>query len=194
MANNVSEEYEKTAFGALHTESRVPIVQLTAIYGVKSKIDEFSALGGTTIIEDSLFKATTGLNAGSLASMTSHKSISYRAGQGLVTDFTAMFGAPAVGNQQLAGLITETDGLAFVYSVDQEFGIAHIHGGEIEIQELTITVSGSGTASITVNDIAHNVTLTAGTVQHNAEEIAASLTAQDPTYIFTANNDQYITQ
>jgi hypothetical protein len=194
MSNNAMQTLQTTAFGALEVESRTPVIQNTATYGITSKLFQFSTLGGTTTLEDGLFKAKCGANAFSLSSLLSKDYLSYRAGQGLEANFTAQFSIPVTGNAQAAGLITETDAFAFGYNFAGVYGIIYNHDGVVEIQELTITgaATGSENATITVNGTGYTVPLTNVSIQQTATDIATSLTSQVSDYLFTANNDQVV--
>jgi hypothetical protein len=197
MSNNAQIEpqvLQTTAFGALEVESRTPILQNTATYGITSKLFQYATLGGTTILEDGLFKAKCGANMFSIASSLSKDYLSYRAGQGLEANFTAQFDTPAVSNAQAAGLITETDAFAFGYNLSAEYGIIYNHDGVVEIQELTITAAATGSenATITINGTGYTVPLTNVSIQQTTTDIADSLTSQVSDYLFTANNNQVV--
>ena len=90
-------------------------------------------------------------------------------------------------------MINNTDQLGFGY-LGLDFGIIYNHGGQSEIQELTVTTpaSGSENATITINGTGYTVALTTGTVQHNAFEIANSLQSQVPLWDFSSNDDQVV--
>ena len=184
---------QTTAFNAVHTESDTPQVQMKAVYGLGHKTFRFNIVGGTTIAEDSLFKSKCGAGANALSTIVSRRFMNYRAGQGARCEFTAMFEAGVVGNQQAAGMLTATDLIGFGYS-GADFGIIYSHGGTLEIQELTLSTgaTGSETATVTVSGTAYSVSITSGTTEHNAYEIATDLNSQSPDYQFTSNGSDVV--
>jgi len=94
---------------------------------------------------------------------------------------------------QLAGLINSENSFGFGY-LDGDFGILVSKGGVVEQHTLEVTTpaGGSENATITVDDVAYTVPLTAGTTESNAREIVTSLSAQVPAYLFSANNSTVI--
>lgn len=182
-----------TAFGELTTASPLPITQITAPYGILSKVEEFVLNSGTTTATDSLFSATTGTTAESQAALLTKRQVAYRAGQGALARVTALFDTPISDSNQLAGFISQTDQLGFGYE-NTIFGIIYNHHGESEIQELTITTpaTGSENATITIDGVGYTVPLTSGTAQHNAYEAANSLNTQVTLFDFSSNDDQIV--
>lgn len=182
-----------TSFGEMSIAQPTPITQITANYGLLDKAQSFLVLGGTTRAENSLFVASSGTDPNGLAALLTRRQVAYRAGQGLLARFTALFDPCVANSAQEAGLIINTDRLGFGCE-NETFGIIYQHDGESEIQELTVTTPAAGaeSATITVNGTGFTVPLTAGTVQHNAFEISESLNAQVPDYSFTSNNDQVV--
>ena len=188
---------QKTAFGELKVESVTPITQISAQYGLLTGVltvqdVEFS---GANYIEDNKFTCDSGIAADGLASITTLRQLSYRAGQGAMARFTAVFDTPVDLNTQAAGFITAENSFAFGY-VGTSFGIIHAHNGLDESQELTLTVAaGSESATATIDGTAYVVALSGvGTVQGDAFEISASLNAQVPNYTFTSNDNQVVAQ
>jgi len=182
-----------SSFGEVTIAAPFPIAQITAAYGLLDKTESFLFSGGTTKAENSLFVTSSGTDAAGSAFLLTRRQVAYRAGQGLIARFTSIFDTPVVDNTQVAGLIINTDNLTFGF-VGENFGILYQHGGESEIEELTITTpaGGSENATVTVDGTPFTVPLTVGTVQHNAFEIAESLNAQVANYDFTSNDDQVV--
>jgi len=182
----------KTAFGNASAETLHTVIQFSAEYGLLGQVLTVvdSTGSGTNTVVDDKFTCQTGAAADGLASILSLRQLKNRAAQGTLARLDAIFSTGIAGSQQAAGLITSTNSFVFAFA-GTAFGIAHAHGGVDENQELFITTpaAGSETAIITVNDVAFNVPLTAGTVQHNAFEIANSLTAQVSNYNFTSNDN-----
>jgi hypothetical protein len=182
-----------TAFGALHTEARLPVVQMVATYGTLSKAFTLVTGGGSAVEEESLFKVQSDGTAGSIGVLLSNRYLTYRAGQGLVSSFTAQFSAGEIGCDQAAGLITSTDGFTFGY-VGEDYGILYTHHGEVEIQELIITTPSAGieNATVTVNGTGYTVPLTGSGIGHDAAEIAESLTDQAFGFTFSSNENTVV--
>lgn len=189
--------FSTTAFGELKAESMTPITQISAQYGLLTNtlttVD--SAGAGSVSVVDNKFTCDSGVLANGLGSISTLRQLAYRAGQGAMARFTAVFSAGVVGNIQAAGLITAENGFVFG-CVGTAFGILHTHDGKDELQELTLTVAaGAETATVTIDGVPYSVILSGvGTVQGDAFEIAESLTAQVPNYLFTSNNDQVVAQ
>lgn len=186
-----------TAFGELKVESMTPITQINAQYGLLTNVltvtDNESS--GTNSIVDNKFTCDSGVAADGLASVLTLRQLAYRAGQGAMARFTAVFSDGVVDNTQAAGLITAENSFAFAY-IGTTFGILHAHNGKDELQELTLTVAGSSeNVTVTINGNPYIVALSGvGTVQGDAFEISESLNAQVINYIFTSNDDQVVIQ
>lgn len=186
-----------TAFGELRSESKTPIAQISAEYGIFSDVLTVidSGSSGVTSTIDSKYTCQTGAAADGLASILTFRQLKYRAGQGGLADFTAVFDTGVANSQQVAGLITAENSFVFGY-LGAIFGIAHAKNGKAENQELTITTPAAGaeTATVTIDGVGYPVSITAGTVQHNAFEIAEDLNAAVPNYTITSNDDQVVAQ
>lgn len=179
----------KTSFGETSTAPLTPIVQISAQYGKEDDLNIINSEGGTYVIEDSLYKVSSGSNPIGLSSLNAKRQAVYKPGQGLVGRLSAIFDTPQTQTLQAAGLITSEDSLAFGY-IDDNFGIIRAFGGVVEAQELTITASGSGTLTLVVNNIGYDIPITAGTVEHNAWEIAEYFAANPAeNYLITSNED-----
>lgn len=197
MSENVTRELLTTAFGELKVEQANPISQISAEYGLFDQtltVTDSSASGTNTIVNNK-FTCQTGTDAAGLASILSLLQLKYRPGQGALARFTSVFTTGVSDSRQVAGLITSENVFGFGF-VNENFGIIHAFDGEVETQELTITTPAAGgeNATITIDGVGITVPLTAGTVQHNAFEIALSLEAQVANYTFTSNNDNVIAQ
>ena len=143
-----------------------------------------------------MFKCSTGTTAFSYATMQSRERLRYRAGQGVVGRFTALWSTPAASSIVVAGYGSGESGYYFGYN-GTSFGILHSTGGVRRIMSFEIT-----TASTTTDDIqielpsatgvrAYTVTnITSGTTTNTANEIAAntfagwSVEARGDTVIF----------
>lgn len=190
MSNNATQELMTTAFGELSVAEPTPIIQVSAQYGLTDEVMEIVSNGGSTFNGDSLFNASSGTDPLGLGSLNTTKQLAYKPGQGALARFTAMFTLGVPSSLQAAGLINSEDAFAFGY-VGDVFGIIYSRYGSAEHQELTITTPAGGAenATVTVNDIAYTVPLTSGTTNHNAQEVAESLSTQVPNFLFSANNN-----
>lgn len=180
---------QKTAFGELSVAEPTPVIQISAQYGLTDEVMEIVSNGGTTYNGDSLFNANSGVSPNGLASLNTAKQLAYKPGQGALARFTAMFTASVPASLQAAGLINSEDAFAFGY-IGETFGVIYSKNGKTEHQELTVTTpSGNENATITIDSVAYTVPLTTGTANHNAQEIAESLSAQVNNFLFSANNN-----
>jgi len=197
MSFDPQQELSTTAFGEIKSEQNTPITQISARYDILNQVLtvlDASSSGSNTVVEDK-FTCQTGTGSDGLASILTLRQVGARPGQSMMARFDAIFTTGVANSQQAAGLITSENSYVFAF-LGTVFGIANAHGGVSEEQELTITTpaAGSETATINIDGNPFSVPLTAGTVQHNAFEIANSLEAQVSNYSFTSNNDQVVAQ
>lgn len=177
----------KTSFGETSTAPLTPIVQISAQYGKEDDLNIINSNGGLYVIEDSLYKVSSGTNPLGLSSLNGKRQAVYKPGQGLIGRLSAVFDTPTDLTLQAAGLITSEDSFAFGY-LNESFGILRAFGGVVEAQELTITTSGNGTLVLVINDIGYDVPITTGTTEHNAWEIAEYFRVNPAeNYLITSN-------
>jgi len=196
-------------FGSMHTESLLPIFQTDAVYGINpAEVIATTGLGfdpgvapvgsnsGSNTGTNNLFTCSTGTTAYSFATMQSRKRLRYRAGQGVVERFTALWSAPAASTVVVAGMGTAESGYFIGYN-GTTFGILHSTGNVRSIVTLTVSAATStgGTVVITLNDKQYTVTLaTAATTTLTANNIAAqsypgwAVEARGATVIFLAES------
>lgn len=169
-----------SAFGDLAVAESRPFIQATAAYNlIPANFREYTTLTGTTGAEDGMFKVTTGTGGlGSYGAIQSFRSINYKAGEGGLARFTALFESSVANSWQGVGLITIADELSFGYN-GTDFGIWHRYNGLAEIRTVEITggAGGSENLELTLNGVLYTIPITAGTVQHNAYEIEEWLNA-----------------
>lgn len=184
---------QRSAFGEALSVSPVPVVQILGTGGLNGQTQVFTAFTGTGTNDGSEYIVSTGTNANAFGSIVTKRIIPYRPGEGSNAKITARFTTGVADSQQTAGVNNSTDGFNFGYQ-GAEFGIIYRHDGVNEIQELQVTTPAAGAenATVTVNGVPFVVPLTAGTVQHNAGEIADSLTAQVANWAFTQNGDTVV--
>lgn len=171
--------FQKTAFGELSTAENTPVIQLSTQYGQVGQTESINVNGGTSGSVDSKFFAESPANNNSLASILSKRALTYRPGQGAKGRFTFKFDTPVAGNEQDVGLLGFNDTLSFGYN-GLDFGIWYRRFAKQEVQHLTVGTgaTGSETATVTVDGVAYNVDLTAGSTSHNAYEICQQLNDQ----------------
>ena len=177
----------KTAFDELQVAQRDPEIQINAEYSTPSEVRTI-VFGGTAVVEDGQFTATTGTGSGGFGAIFTDRQIISRPGQGSEVIYTARFNEPAADSRQVAGPSTASDSMFFGYE-GLEFGVFFNHGGKVIVEELTITTpaGGSESTTITINGTGYTVPITSGTAEHNAFEISESLNSQVPLYNFTQN-------
>lgn len=170
-------------FGEIHVERAEPIFQTDAVYGLVSSEISTSIghlTGGnssaTATGANNLFTCATGTTALSFSTIQSRRRLRYRAGQGIIGRFTAVYSAPAALSILVAGFGTAESGFYFGYN-GTSFGILHSSGGVREVQTLTVTVGATSASNctITLNTIAHTVALTnSSSTLKTAYEIASA--------------------
>jgi hypothetical protein len=178
----------KSAMGELEGIEPTPVVQMSAQYGllpnVFTVVDDSAS--GSTYTDTSKFVAETGTSPDAIAAVLSQKHLYVKAGQGGSIILDIMFDSPVADCNQFAGLINSEDTLAIAY-IGEQFGILHSYLGVLELLKLEFTSSGSGSATVTIDDVAYPITLTAGTIEHNAYEVASQLNGVIPNYTVTSN-------
>ncbi len=167
-------------FGALNTESLIPIFQTDAVYGINSS-EVLATVGhqtggvssGSNTGTNNLFKCSTGTTALSFATMQSRRRLRYRAGQGVVGRFAGYFTDPVAECILVAGFGTGESGFYFGYN-GTAFGILHSTGGVREIQTLTVSAGAGGSENVTVklNGIDTVVPVVAGTATAVAYQLS----------------------
>ena len=108
-----------------------------------------------------MFKCATGTTAYSFGSLQSRKRLRYRAGQGIVGRFTALFSSPVASSILVAEYGSGEAGYFFGYN-GTSFGILHSTDAVREIQTFTVSAATStgGTVTFRLNGLDTLVTLT----------------------------------
>jgi len=162
-------------FGSVHAESIYPVFQTDAVYGVKLNQSTASTSGsGTATASNSSFVCSTGTTIYSFGSLQSRKRLRYRAGQGVIGRFSAVFTAGVASSILVAGIGHAEDGVYIGYNGTQ-FGILYSQRGVREVQTLTITTASSTTENITVTlgGVANTVAVTnSANIQRTVWEIS----------------------
>lgn len=183
----LSSNIPETAFGEVSVAEPAPLFQISAQYGIRDDVLTVN-LGGSTSAENGNFIASTGVGTSNVSAIITAREAQYKAGQGLLARFTAIFTKGEVGSEQQAGFINSESAFAFGYQ-GVDFGIIHSKGGALEHRKLTILsgASGSETASVTVDGVLFSVPLTSGSASHNAYEIATYINNNSQAYNLTSN-------
>ncbi len=195
-------------FGSVHTEHLTPIFQTDPVYGLNAQeVTATTGLGydpgptpgsntGSVSAANNLFTCSTGTTAYSFGSMQSRKRLRYRAGQGVVGRFTALWGTPAASSVVVAGFGTSESGYYFGYN-GTSFGVLQSTGGVRAILTLTITAAATGgTSTFRLNGLDYTVTLPSGaaSISRTCYDISKqefpgySVVARGNTVIFLANS------
>lgn len=164
----------RTGFGELNTAENVAYIQAAPVYNLTpANFREFTSGSGTAGTSNRMFTVTTGTSVGGYGAIQSFRAINYKAGQAGLARFTAIFEDNAADSWQGVGLISIGDELSFGYN-GTTFGIWHRKDGVAENRTITVTGASGGSTdlTLTLNSVAYTIPLTAGTVQHNAYEIA----------------------
>jgi len=164
-------------FGSVHAESLTPVFQLDAVYGINAEqIGITSVLSGTATASDSTFVCTTGTTQFGRGTLVTKKRLRYRAGQGFVGRYTALFSEGEAGGFQVAGYGHSEDGL-FFGNFGADYGIYYSQRGVVECRTLTITTGATSASNVTItlNGTAFIVAVTAASnIQRTVYEIAAA--------------------
>lgn len=178
-------------FGSVHVENLTPVFQTDAVYGINSgQVTTTLSGSGAVTGDNNLFTCSTGTTIYSQGVLLGRKRLRYRAGQGVVGRFTALYSAPVANSYQIAGFGTASDGVYFGYGntsdlSDTRFGILYVRGGVREVKTLTVSAGATSASNctITLNGTAFTVPLTnaAGNVQRTVYDISvyASYTGWD---------------
>jgi hypothetical protein len=184
-----------TAFDEPIAVGVTPVIQADAQYGLDPDFWIQSKLNGGNIVIDeyNTWQVSSGTSPGGYARLATAKYMSYQSGQGSLFRWTAAFTASGTTKAALGvdaivqntGPIDREDGYSFGYSgstandASRKIGILHRRNGKTEIRKLTITraPTGNQTATVTVDGVAYTVAITAGDVNHCANELATGLKA-----------------
>ena len=165
-----------SAFGETMIVPLTPVIQLDALYNFDPReFEQFTANGGSVQQDTNklLFQAHTGTAAYGYGVIRSNRMARYRPGQGMMARFTAMFDNPQAGVTLRAGLFAQEQALVIGYNGTQ-FGILRQNGGKAQIVKLVVTSNTAGTATITLDGVTKNVTLSTTNTTTSAREIAVT--------------------
>jgi len=179
-----------TAFGEGSVAENYPFIQASFSYNfLPSNFRAFTATGGSTTVANGMAQVSTGTSVGGYGAIQSFRSVNYKAGEGGLARFTAVFNAGVALTWQGAGLISIGNELSFGYN-GTEFGIWHRYDGLAEVQTITVTGGSGGSTdlTLTLNSVAYTIPLTSGSTSHNAYEIANWLNDSANQTVWKADN------
>jgi len=187
-----------TGFGELRAVSPQPVAQIDAVYGIMDNVETFvdaSPGTGSATATGGNFICQTGVGAGGYGVIRTRRAVRYRPGQGSIFRWTAIFDDTnkTASSLQAAGPFNSTSGFFVGYN-GTAFGVMHRTGGYHETHTLTLTAEATGaeTATLTLNSVAYNIPVTAGTLEHNAYEIATWLNANQTVWEAWQNDDTVV--
>lgn len=192
--NSININSPLTAFGDLQTASLTAFIQNTGVYGlIPNNFREYTSFSGTTGVTDRMFTVTTGTTIYGYGAIQSFRALNYNAGQGGLARFTALFPNNVASSWTGVGLVNLSDELSFGYN-GTTFGIWHRYDGVAECRTIAVTGASGGSTNLTLtlNSVGYTIPLTAGTVQHNAYEIATWLNANQSVWTADQIDDDVI--
>jgi len=118
-----------SAFNDLIAVSLKPVIQLDWVYGINTQTGS-TAIVTTGVADTNLsrLRLQTGVGAAGAASFTSTRIARYRAGEGMVARFTAVWTTSAASSTQIVGVGGSQIGYFFGYN-GTAFGISRRNGG-----------------------------------------------------------------
>jgi hypothetical protein len=171
------------SFGSVRVVEPSPFVQIDPVAGLRTKTDVETFTDGVTgavSVENTgggnEFKCETGTGVGGYGLIRSKRFVRSRSGQSQRLVWSARYPDVGVTNSTIrSGGVTSGTELSFGYN-GTSFGILYRTGGILEVQTLTLTVAATGAenGTVTLDGTDVVVSLTAGTIAHNAAEIAAA--------------------
>lgn len=189
-----SNESQQTSYGVKEVVQDIAYIKASPVYGlVPANFREFTSDGGSTGIENREFKVSSGTTIYGYGAIQSFRSLNAEYGQTALCRFGARFPESVANSWQGCGLVSLTDELSFGLN-GTDFGVWHRYGGEVEVRTFQITgaAGGSENATVTINGTAYIIPLTAGTVQHNAWQVATYLNTNATGYYAEQINDKVI--
>lgn len=174
-----------TAFGEILTAKNTAFIQNTGVYEfMPTNFRQYNSLSGSSSVTNRMFTASCGTTQYAYGVIQSFRSLNYNAGQSGMARFTAVFPSNTANHWSGVGLVNLSDELSFGYN-GTAFGIWHRYNGVAEVRTITVSVASSGSTNLTLtlNDVAYTIPLTAGTTAHNAYQIAAWLNSNQDVWV-----------
>lgn len=181
-SSNLKLKGSSTVTGELGIVRLNPVTRVDASYNLlPANFRSYTANGGSTDAASRFLRVQTGTTAGGYAAIQSFRTVNYKAGNGAVARFDAVFDAGGVaGSLQGAGLGSIGDELSFGFD-GADFGVWYKHDGLAEVRTLTLSAAENATvtANVTVANTTFPVALTDASADANvtASEVAGGLMA-----------------
>ena len=152
-------------FGTALVSGMTPTGQATFVYGINNTqwVSGTTGNAADVLHSEAIMTCSSGQSPSGSASVRLARSNKYRAGQGGLARFTAIFGPGQSDTMQLAGVGNGESGFYFAMS-GSNFGILHRENSKREIRSFTITSAPAGAATITVTleGVARTVSINGG--------------------------------
>ena len=126
---------------------------------------------------DGVVVCTSGNSLSGSAQISLARGVKYRAGQGVLGRFTAIFGPGQPDTLQLAGIGNVESGFWFCLSGSNSFGILHRESSSREVRKFSsFSALGAITLTVTLDGKTKSITINGGT---NANQTAHLVASQD---------------
>ena len=137
-------------FGSLYASEQYPGAQGTFTFGINTTlwVTSSAGTGASVVASEGIVTCSSGNSTSGSASVRLRRGVKYRAGQGGICKFTALFDPGIAGSSQVAGVGNPESGYYFGRS-GTNLGIFHNTGGKKEIRKLTLSAAG-GTENVTI--------------------------------------------
>jgi hypothetical protein len=166
-------------FGTALVSQMTPVAQGTFVFGINDAIwkSQLSGLGPSVTVSNGIASCISGNEPYASSALHLNRACKYRAGQGVMSRFTAIFDEGKIDTKQFAGIGNNECGYYFAMS-GSNFGIVHRERSKCEIREFTITTGvGAGTAlTITLGGSTKSITISGGS---NANQTAYLISKQN---------------
>lgn len=118
-----------SAFGDLIVSNLTPVIQLDFVYGINTQTGVATTANSATVDTNaSRLRLQSGTNAAGAATFNSSRIARYRAGQGMIARFTAVWTNNAANSTQVVGMGNAQIGYFFGYN-GTAFGLSLRNGG-----------------------------------------------------------------
>lgn len=169
------------AFGDTVVVEMIPEIQLNFTMGlIPGTVKQDIRQDGSISESGSVMMLSSGTGSYSYAAAESHDRVTYRAGQGVLARWTAVYDEPSDGVRAFSGLNSKTSTMQFGYS-GSIFGINHQANSDAHIFEFRLTTASTTneTAVFTFPNVIGNNTVLVdltnnGSLIETANEIAAA--------------------
>ena len=152
-------------FGTALVSNMTPLSQGTFVHGISE------AIWGLEENGDGSVTASEGLGVASaetgVATLHLKRGCKYRAGQGVMARFTAIFGGGSSGSTQLAGVGNAEAGYFFAMQ-GESFGILHRERSKCHIESFTLSASATGSITVTLGGATKTFSITSSTAAQAA--------------------------